>query len=388
MGDAVSHEELVAIVRTNYQKTQEEFCDLRQSIAADAEELDEKITELKSLLLQSTGFKLPGPTDAAGVASTLETADKQDAAVKEFGAEWLVSVQSLIPVTVWAQEDFPGKFCKVKQSLATASGMPQPSSLPSPPGLPIAVTPTLTNGYPSIGNAASGPNPSMPSLAPTPAVSGMSLPFSATLAGKHVKIELPRPRRFTKIDVNSDIHAWLSCIQEYLTISAIDVSYWVVFATNYFEKAPLQLWEARKIQLHTQPDVLYSWHSFRQWCIDSFSLHNVERHALAQLEDLRQTGSVAEYKAAHNVLAAKTNLPMQLRIYWWERGLKPEIAAEIKVDPLTYKGYTDIEKAQQAACAYGAHYDPSPSAASRKRDRPVSSSDTDSGSDTSDTERN
>ncbi|DBA88055.1 TPA: hypothetical protein ACH3X2_005057 [Trebouxia sp. C0005] len=92
MGDAVSHEELVAIVRTNYQKTQEEFCDLRQSIAADAEELDEKITELKSLLLQSTGFKLPGPTDAAGVASTLETADKQeDAAVKEFGAEWLVS---------------------------------------------------------------------------------------------------------------------------------------------------------------------------------------------------------------------------------------------------------------------------------------------------------
>ncbi|DBA70249.1 TPA: hypothetical protein ACH3X2_012156 [Trebouxia sp. C0005] len=79
---------------------------------------------------------------------------------------------------------------------------------------------------------------------------------------------------------------------------------------------------------------------------------------------------------------------MQLRIYWWERGLKPKIAAEIKVDPLTYKGYTDIEKAQQAACAYGAHNDPSPSAASRKRDRPVSSSDTDSGSDTSDTERN
>ncbi|KAA6424326.1 MAG: hypothetical protein FRX49_05538 [Trebouxia sp. A1-2] len=167
MGDAVSHEELVAIVRTNYQKTQEEFCDLRQSIAADAEELDEKITELKSLLLQSTGFKLPGPTDAAGVASTLETAEQAGRCCKR----------------VWGR-------------------------------------------------------------------------------------------------------------MEYLTISAID-----------------------------------------------------------------------------------------LRIYWWERGLKPEIAAEIKVDPLTYKGYTDIEKAQQAACAYGAHYDPSPSAASRKRDRPVSSSDTDSGAD-------
>ncbi|DBA87057.1 TPA: hypothetical protein ACH3X2_005299 [Trebouxia sp. C0005] len=83
MGDAVSHEELVTIVRTDYQKTQEELCDLRQSVA-DAVELDKKIVELKSLLLQSTGIKLPGPTDAAGVASSLETADKQDAALNLF----------------------------------------------------------------------------------------------------------------------------------------------------------------------------------------------------------------------------------------------------------------------------------------------------------------
>ncbi|DBA87056.1 TPA: hypothetical protein ACH3X2_005298 [Trebouxia sp. C0005] len=174
------------------------------------------------------------------------------------------------------QEDFPGKFSQAKESLATASGMPQPSTLPSPPGLPPVITSVVTNGYPSVGNAASGPIPSMPFLAPTPPVSGMSLPFSAT-AGRHIKIKLLRPRRFTNIAADSD----------------------------------------------TQ-----------------------------------------------------------------ERGLKPEIAAEIKVDPLTYQGYTNIEKAQQAACACGAHYDPSSSTPSRKRDHPTSSSDTDSSSDTSDTESN
>ena len=64
--------------------------------------------------------------------------------------------------------------------------------------------------------------------------------------------------------------------------------------------------------------------------------------ALAPLETLRQTGSVAAYKATHVVLAAETNLLMQLRIHWWERGLNPNIAAQVKVNPLTYKEYTDI----------------------------------------------
>ncbi|DBA87058.1 TPA: hypothetical protein ACH3X2_005300 [Trebouxia sp. C0005] len=193
--------------------------------------------------------------------------------------------------------------------------MPQPSTLPSPPGLPPVITSVVTNGYPSIGNAASGPIPSMPFLAPTPPVSGMSLPFSAT-AGRHIKIKLLRPRRFTRIAADSDTQVWLLRVQEYLSVSGIDQSLWVVFASNFLENVPLSLWEARKVTLSAQPEVLYSWDTFRQRCLDSFSEHNHERSALAQLETLRQTGSVAEYKAAHNVLAAKTYLPMQLHIYW------------------------------------------------------------------------
>ena len=86
-----------------------------------------------------------------------------------------------------------------------------------------------------------------------------------------------------------------------------------------------------------------------------FSVFDHERHALEQLENLRQTGSVAEYKAVYDMLAAQTTLPMQLRIMWWERGLKDEIRTMCAVDPLTHKECADIGKAQSAACACDAH---------------------------------
>ena len=88
--------------------------------------------------------------------------------------------------------------------------------------------------------------------------------------------------------------------------------------SNYLDKAPLPFWEARKIQSSNQPEVLYSWDSFKEWCLFSFSVHDHETFAISQLENLRQTGSVAEYKAAHHVLAAHTTLPMKLRLFCWE----------------------------------------------------------------------
>ena len=182
----VSHEQLVVAVDTHYRKTVKGLGDLRQSIAADNEEITRKMDELKSLCLQSTGVRLPGPTDPAQVALALETTDKQDAAIKDFGADWLVSVQASPLNSVCAQEDLPARFIKAKESSAAASGMPQPSTLPPPPGLPSVITSAVTDGYPSIGNAASGPVTPMPSPAPAPAVSGLSLPFSAAIAGRHI----------------------------------------------------------------------------------------------------------------------------------------------------------------------------------------------------------
>ncbi|KAA6425927.1 MAG: hypothetical protein FRX49_04302 [Trebouxia sp. A1-2] len=70
--------------------------------------------DMRSVLFQLVGVKPSGPTDAAEVALALETADKQDAAIKEYGADWLVAVQFAIPGSVWAQPDFPGKFYKAQ----------------------------------------------------------------------------------------------------------------------------------------------------------------------------------------------------------------------------------------------------------------------------------
>ena len=92
----------------------------------------------------------------------------------------------------------------------------------------------------------------------------------------------------------------------YLTIAGVEPNTWVVVAGGYLDKSPRQLCEGRKTQLIEQPEVLYSWDSFREWCIASFSPHNYEKHAISKLEGLRQTGSVADYMAQHNALASQS----------------------------------------------------------------------------------
>lgn len=164
------------------------------------------------------------------------------------------------------------------------------------------------------------------------------------------------PKYFSKLGVDSDVHLWLVCVQEYVTLAGFEVSIWAVIASQFLDKVPLQLWEARKAKLvaENSPE-LYSWQSFRSWCIATFAVHDRERHALNLLMALRQIGTVAEYKAAHDVLAAQTDLPMMQRLIHWEQGLKPEIRDECKFDPVMHTHYMDSAKAQSAAIAIDSH---------------------------------
>lgn len=88
----------------------------------------------------------------------------------------------------------------------------------------------------SISNAASG---SSPATMPAPSTLGTPFPFAAALAGKHVKVDLPKPSKFSQIAVDLDIHAW--CMHEYLTVSGVEPNVWVVFASSFLDEAPLQL---------------------------------------------------------------------------------------------------------------------------------------------------
>ena len=75
----------------------------------------------------------------------------------------------------------------------------------------------------------------------TPATAATPFPVSAAIAGKHVKVELPKPSMFSRIAADSDIRAWLLRMHEYLTISGVTPKVWVVFASNFLDEAPLQL---------------------------------------------------------------------------------------------------------------------------------------------------
>lgn len=207
----------------------------------------------------------------------------------------------------------------------------QMSSNPGTPDLPVlpaTATAALckpANGVASVDKAAFGWQcpaccacPRYISHKITLGTTDTTLPFTAAVAGRHIKVGLLRPCRFTQpTAADSDIQAWLLCVQEYLTVSGIDASYWVVFAIIYLENAPLQLSEAWKTQLHPQPDVAL---------LESFSavVPNLMQHAKPCMSCHYSASrsapdwSVADHMAAHNVCAAIIFLPMQLCIHWWE----------------------------------------------------------------------
>ena len=354
--------------------------DLATASASTKQDMGEIMQQVRDLATLVTGYLgqhglLLGPEDLAGVQDALSTSEKRTASIRKFGMPWLAKAMKAkqVPQEALFDEGFMRAYVdwgRNPNSMATDMPLPDASAkvVPTVPALtqhnPFA-TP-LFESFPDspLNKDASGSLHSQG--VPVPSSSGAPLPFATAASGHRVKFDLPRPNKFSRISADSDIHAWLLRMREYLTVAGIPEPYWVVFAGNYLDRSPLQLWEARKAKLRENPAVLYSWDSFNEWCISNFGQHNQERHALSQLEQLRQTGSVAEYMAAHNVLASQSDLPMQLRIFWWEKGLKEDIRAMCRVDPLTYKEYTDIDKAQSAACACDAHLNSAAAAAANK----------------------
>ena len=120
-------------------------------------------------------------------------------------------------------------------------------------------------------------------------------------------------------------------MHEYLSLMNYDTSSWSVVASQFLGRAPRDIWDSFKAQNNLV--TAYPWPKFEAWCIATFHLHDQEKSALTKLMSLRQTASVAEYKAAHDVLAAKSKVPTAQRLLFWEQGLEAEIRAEYKLDP-------------------------------------------------------
>ena len=77
----------------------------------------------------------------------------------------------------------------------------------------------------------------------------VSLPFGSAMAGRHFKVELPKPKYFSRISSDVDIQHWLIRVQEYMTPMGYEPAIWAVVASQFLNKVPLQLWEARKARL-------------------------------------------------------------------------------------------------------------------------------------------
>ncbi|KAL3153227.1 hypothetical protein ABBQ38_011977 [Trebouxia sp. C0009 RCD-2024] len=227
----------------DHSKLKQSVSQLRQENAEAFIEISATLADLKRAVCAAKTGYTPGPVDLNDVAQALCDPDFRKEAIRAYGLTWLLETkeQKLWPPSAFDDEDFMEAFSDLKR---------------------------------------------------------------AAFADKHVKLDLPKPSKFSRIAVDSDIRAWLLRMQEYLTISGIESTVWTVVASNFLDQAPLQLWEARKTQLAERPEA---------------------------------------------------NLPMQLRIFWWERGRKGDIRAMCLVDPFTHKEYIDIAKAQSAACACDAH---------------------------------
>ena len=230
---------------------------------------------------------------------------------------------------------------------AIASFKPAEGSLPRS-GLPS--TPGLTAADPSpVLASASLPVSSTPAALPLPGI-----PLS--LAGAdcaNLRRILPLPQKFEKVSADYDFTLWLTSMQEYLTLAGFPNAQWAVVASYYLAQAPLRLWQSHKAQLLANGNnAVYDWDYFKQWCLNSFCLYDYKQRAIEQLHQLRQLGSVADYKSEYDALVAQTALPMEARMFFWNRGLKSNVRAACNLDPNTHSAFRDISRAQKAALAF------------------------------------
>ena len=145
----------------------------------------------------------------------------------------------------------------------------------------------------------------------------MPLPFATAsdVGSAHLRRVLPQPKKFDKISLEHDYEAWLTSTEEYLSLAGFAQNQWAVVASYFLDKSPLRLWQSHKKELlAAQDNKVYCWDHFKAWTMEQFCLYNHEQHAIEKLSQLKQTGSAAEYKSAHDALAAQTKLPMAARM--------------------------------------------------------------------------
>ena len=138
-------------------------------------------------------------------------------------------------------------------------------------------------------------------------------------------------------------------------LSGYPVADWSTFASTLFDGVPSDLFDAAELTATkkgcSQLAAFLEWEAFTKWCTINLNVINHVDQARTAIASLKQTSTVAIYKAAFDVLVAQVGDDVGQQLFWWFQGLKPFIATATAVDPAAHARYTAFSEAQSAAVA-------------------------------------
>ena len=144
------------------------------------------------------------------------------------------------------------------------------------------------------------------------------------LPGKSDVVEIPKVAVF---EVGDDAVAWLEQVESVCTLARFAKPAWCALAAASMAETPLKCWVAHKRQFSELDcdSELWHWDSFKDWGSSSL---NIRAIMCCELSELKQTTTVAAYKADFDRLAAKADLSEQETVSYWISGLKANVQAE------------------------------------------------------------
>ena len=265
-----------------------------------------------------------GPTDPQAMTALLKA--DLDGAIKGFGPAWVLAQKEH-----WSTNCYTSAVVK---SIEQGTYGSEPILTPS--------------------RTASASLPAQPASAlhghVTKTTSGIPMPISGV---KAIKVTAPELAKFSRIHADCDVTDWLMQAEENCIAGQVDKSQYVLYAAGRLDGLPLQYWNARKSQAREGGNLaeVYDWNNFVQWYESTLQSQDRVKVAFSSLRSLKQTSSVAEYKAKFDVLCIRSKIAPEQQLLYWYQGLKNEIVSKTEFDPVTRKPYASIDDAQSVALA-------------------------------------
>lgn len=265
-----------------------------------------------------------GPVEPSAITAVLKA--DLDGAIKDFGPSWLVAQKEHWPANCYSSQ--------MVKSIEDGTYGSEP-----------ILTPSRTASASVHAQPASALNGQG-----TKTTSGIPIPVSGV---KAIKVTAPELAKFSRIHADCDVTDWLMQAEENCIAGQVDKSQYVLYAAGRLDGLPLQYWNARKSQARESGNLaeVYDWNNFVQWCESTLQSQDRVKVAFTSLRSLKQTSSVAEYKAKFDVLCIRAKIAPEQQLLYWYEGLKNEIVHKTEFDPVTRKPYASIDDAQSVALA-------------------------------------